>query len=331
MKSIIRGSLFVTALLALLAVSALAQDEAEKIKQQQKAELDAKVRVEIAKAIGTQFGFETKVVKGAPYSATAEAETVQTLADGNRIRNKTTTTIYRDSEGRTRREIVGKAPGVAAEVFISDPTSGANYSLYPERRVAVKSQPNLQLKLMQEKVVAEQAAKQKMQTGELPVAVSVEGRTLRSDQLTDEQRAIAEKKLRMAIEMKAVEEMKAGGKIATVNGGVMLKEKQVSKESLGQQMVEGVMCEGRRSTVTIPANTIGNELPINIVSEEWYSPELQVLVLTKQNDPRMGETTYRLTNIHRNEPDRSMFDVPSDYTIKEQGPVPMMKKKTEEQ
>ena len=329
MKSIIRGSLSVTALLALLAVSALAQDEAEKIKQ--KTELDTKVRVEISKAVGTQFGFETKVVKAAPYSATADAETVQTLADGNRIRNKTTTTIYRDSEGRTRREVTGNTPGVVAEIFISDPTIGANYSLYPERRVAVKSQPNLQLKLMQEKVVAEQAAKQKMQTGEVPVTVNVEGQALRPDQLNDEQRAIAEKKMRMAMEMKAVEEMKAGGKIATVNGSVMFKEKQVAKESLGQQMVEGVMCEGRRSTITIPANTIGNELPINIVSEEWYSPELQVLVLTKQSDPRMGETTYRLTNIHRSEPDRSLFEVPSDYSVKEQGLVPAMKKRTEEQ
>ena len=329
MKSIIRGSLSVTALLALLAVSALAQDEAEKIKQ--KTELDTKVRVEISKAVGTQFGFETKVVKASPYSATADAETVQTLADGNRIRNKTTTTIYRDSEGRTRREVTGNTPGVVAEIFISDPTIGANYSLYPERRVAVKSQPNLQLKLMQEKVVAEQAAKQKMQTGEIPVTVNVEGQALRPDQLNDEQRAIAEKKLRMAMEIKAVEEMRAGGKIATVNGSVMFKEKQVAKESLGQQMVEGVMCEGRRSTITIPANTIGNELPINIVSEEWYSPELQVLVLTKQSDPRMGETTYRLTNIHRSEPDRSLFEVPSDYSVKEQGLVPAMKKRTEEQ
>ncbi|HEY6403568.1 MAG TPA: hypothetical protein VI479_19250, partial [Blastocatellia bacterium] len=55
-------------------------------------------------------------------------------------------------------------------------------------------------------------------------------------------------------------------------------------------------------------------LPITIVNEQWYSPELQVYVLTRQSDPRTGETLYRLTNINRGEPRRELFEVPSDYT-----------------
>jgi TonB family protein len=95
------------------------------------------------------------------------------------------------------------------------------------------------------------------------------------------------------------------------------KKYEAKKESLGKQTIEGVECEGTRSTTTIPAGEMNNELPINIVTESWYSPDLQVTVLRKFNDPRYGEDTYRLTNINRAEPAKELFEVPSDYTIKE--------------
>jgi hypothetical protein len=88
-------------------------------------------------------------------------------------------------------------------------------------------------------------------------------------------------------------------------------------ESLGKQMIEGVEADGARTTITIPAGQIGNERPIEIVSESWYSPQLKTLVRSKQSDPRMGETTYRLTNVQLVEPLPSMFEVPADYTIQE--------------
>ncbi len=93
-------------------------------------------------------------------------------------------------------------------------------------------------------------------------------------------------------------------------------------EQLGKQMVEGVECEGTRSVTTIPAGAIGNERPIETVRESWYSPELRMMVMTKQTDPRFGESTYRVTNISRSEPDASLFEVPSEYTIKEVAPPP---------
>jgi hypothetical protein len=88
-------------------------------------------------------------------------------------------------------------------------------------------------------------------------------------------------------------------------------------ETLGKQVIEGVEVEGTRSTLTIPAGEIGNTLPIEVVDENWYSPELQTMIMSKLRDPRLGETTYRLTNINRNESDRSLFEVPADYTIVE--------------
>src|ERR1700726_2802573 len=47
---------------------------------------------------------DAQVVKGKPYSADTSTETVQTLADGNRIVHRTVSKVYRDSDGRTRRE-----------------------------------------------------------------------------------------------------------------------------------------------------------------------------------------------------------------------------------
>lgn len=97
-------------------------------------------------------------------------------------------------------------------------------------------------------------------------------------------------------------------------------------ESLGKQLIEGVEAEGTRSTVTIPAGKIGNDRPIEIVSERWYSPELHVVVLSKHSDPFSGENVYRLTNITRGEPAASLFEVPADYAV-ETGPPPKQPKK----
>jgi hypothetical protein len=100
------------------------------------------------------------------------------------------------------------------------------------------------------------------------------------------------------------------------------REGNARTESLGKQNIGGVEAEGTRSTVTIPTGEIGNERPIEIVSERWYSPELQTAVMTRHSDPRTGETVYRLTNISRTEPARSLFEVPADYTVKEGPPAP---------
>jgi hypothetical protein len=89
-------------------------------------------------------------------------------------------------------------------------------------------------------------------------------------------------------------------------------------EQLGKQMFDGVEAEGTRTTVTIPAGSpLGNERAIEVVSESWYSKELQMTVMSKRSDPRTGETIYRLTGITRNEPLRSLFEVPPDYTVTE--------------
>ena len=94
---------------------------------------------------------------------------------------------------------------------------------------------------------------------------------------------------------------------------------QRTSESLGNQVMAGVNVEGTRTTETIPAGAIGNQKPIVIVSERWYSPDLQETIYSKRADPRFGTTIYQLTNISRQEPDPSLFQVPADYTMKQGG------------
>ena len=91
--------------------------------------------------------------------------------------------------------------------------------------------------------------------------------------------------------------------------------RQERTESLGDQKIEGVRAEGKRTITTFPVGSVGNTAPIEIVVETWYSPDLQVVVMAKRRDPRVGEMTYRLTNIKRVEPPASLFEVPGEYRI----------------
>ena len=87
------------------------------------------------------------------------------------------------------------------------------------------------------------------------------------------------------------------------------------KESLGKQTIEGVEAEGTRTTIEIPAGQIGNDKPIFIVTEKWFAPELQTVVLSKHTDPFIGEVIFRLSNIKLGEPAPELFKVPANYTF----------------
>jgi hypothetical protein len=94
--------------------------------------------------------------------------------------------------------------------------------------------------------------------------------------------------------------------------------KDVTETDLGSKNISGVgTVQGKSITHTIQAGEIGNAQPIVSTSEIWYSPDLQIVVSSKRNDPRTGESTYTLRNIQRGEPSASLFQVPSDYTIQD--------------
>jgi len=255
--------------------------------------------------------FSGKVVKGAPYSAEAVTETIQTLGDGNRIVNRLTSSVFRDSEGRTRREQTLKGLGAlgAGEeqlqtIFINDPVAGVTYSLDSRSHTAHKSMP-LKFNF----------------TTKFPP-----GPESQSFEFKVERGAPAAGAVIMTAPLGAGPEgarIPPPGIEGAVGAGTYVFRTREGpnpnevKEQLGKQTIEGVEAEGTRTTVTIPAGEIGNERPIEIVSERWYSPELQLVVMSRTSDPRMGETTYKLTNINRTEPAKSLFEVPAGYTVKE--------------
>jgi hypothetical protein len=95
----------------------------------------------------------------------------------------------------------------------------------------------------------------------------------------------------------------------------------ISQDSVGTQLINGVQAEGHRTIETIPAEAEGNDRPITVVSETWFSPELKLTVLNKRSDPRSGDTIVQMLNLSRAEPDPSLFTVPADYSmVDESGP-----------
>lgn len=262
--------------------------------------------------------FGGKVVKGAPYSGEAVTETIQTLSDGNRIINRMTSSVYRDSEGRTRREQSLKGLGIfgAGEepfqtIFINDPVAGVTFTLDSNTKTAHKSVPftfEFQKKLDKAGAAISTIEGQHFE-------FKVERGTVAGDKM------IMTAPLGEGVKMPHPDldqlRAEAGAAQTFVYKTKPGPNANEVKEQLGKQTVEGVEAEGTRTTVTIPAGEIGNERPIVIVSERWYSPELQLVVMTRHSDPRFGETTYKLTNVNRAEPAKSLFEVPSDYTIKE--------------
>jgi hypothetical protein len=278
--------------------------------------------------VSSEMTIDGKLVKGAPYSAQAINESVQTLAGGNRIVRQNTSTIYRDSEGRTRRDqtiaMVGgySAAGEPAQTtFINDPVAGVNYILDAKNRTARKIDYSAKI-AAESKMVEVMKAK-----AEAIRAKGAEGGASASEKMAADKVAVEKAAAAAGGEFRF--EISTGGPGAgpRVAGGgpgfVMMRgdKKNTRKEELGKQTIEGVEAEGTRYTTTIPAGEIGNEQAIEMVFETWYSAELQTVIMSKHSDPRSGENTYRLTNINRTEPAHSLFEVPSDYTIQESGPT----------
>ena len=352
--------------------------------------------------VSSEMSFDNKLVKGAPFSADIENESIQTLGDGNRIVHKSDGSIHRDGEGRMRREQSIGAVGAFANgenfrtITITDSVAGTIYTLEPNNKIArkmsnvrsampalsiargdgavsavsvagssnVAAGTNLPKRISVSSGVLQGSALKKPQPAYPPIAkaakasgpvqvqitVSEEGKVvdatvisghplLRDSALEAAKQwefkpvelsgapvkvqgvltfnfTLAEDKAAEpanAVPATAVLRATAGQMIAP---GVKFNS---NTESLGKQTIEGVEAEGKRTTVTIPAGAVGNERPIEMVTETWYSPELQTTIMSKRSDPRTGETTFRLTNIRRGEPDASLFQVPSDYTVKEGG------------
>ncbi|HEY6402628.1 MAG TPA: hypothetical protein VI479_14525 [Blastocatellia bacterium] len=210
--------------------------------------------------ISSEMNFSGKVVKRAPYSAETLTETTQILNNGARLTRQTTGMVYRDDEGRTRREMSASTAGPFATmsdiqrlIFINDPVAGVSSTIIPG---------------------SDRSDSDRVITKPLPAASS--------DEPPETE----------------------------------MSSENSRTESLGKDVIEGLLADGTRTTILIPPGSIGNDEALEIVHERWYSPELQTILLSKHRDPRWGETVYRLRNIDRSAPDHSLFSLPAPSTPK---------------
>jgi len=311
----------------LLAFSAAAQNSAmageDLAKAKAKAEAQA-VEMQM-KMVGAVKGM---TVKGAPYSGEEVNQTDQALADGTRIHRENRTTVYRDSEGRTRRE-------TPDNITITDPVANVTYFLNPKtltgqklamaagnfafmRTVSSGAGPN-----------GEPATLSIHSSGEGPATISVNGTPVDEKVVAE---AMAKARASGAPQTFTYERREVTTAVGSgsgtgvgwaVGGGVTtagpMKEalRKSAGEPLGKQTIEGVNAEGTRNVTTLDVGAIGNDRPIQISSESWYSPDLQMMIMSKHSDPRTGDESFRLTNISRSEPAAYLFQPPAGYQITE--------------
>lgn len=210
-----------------------------------------------AQFIAAEMRFGDKLTPNAPFSAEIVIENTRRLFDGSTVTKTSRGAVYRDRQGRTRREqsleaiggfsVLGEDGAAQKLVFINDFPGKAHYFLDLNRRVA-RRRP-------------------------LP-----ENRPLLPENEADK------------------------GKT----------------ESLGSKTIEGVAVEGTRTTFEIPAGRIGNDKPLAVVTEKWFSPALQVVVYSRHVDPIAGEHIFRLVNVKKVEPSADLFAVPVGFRIENQ-------------
>jgi hypothetical protein len=217
-------------------------------------------------------------ITGAPYSAEAVTETTQSLGDGNQIAKSSSVKVYRDSQGRERRE--ENEP--FQRVFVYDPVAGTNLSIDPQARTV------------------ERSAGGALGRGVAGIALA---RGARGNGIPQGTITVPDGRL---------------GTITVTGRMISGSATPAPlSEDLGSKSIEGVYAKGSRNTVTIPAGQIGNREPIQVVDEIWYSPDLQMNVTTRHSDPRSGEVVYQLRNVSRAEPDAALFQAPADYKVKD--------------
>lgn len=232
-------------------------------------------------------------VKGVPFCATVTTEHTQAFADGNRIHTTNDASFCRDSEGRTRREagveLMGAAtpPELPKLITISDPVAGYRYVLDGQRKVAHR-------------------IPFKSGEGGMVKAAGVPGPGDKGPHVMMYQK------------------IGTGGPNLVMNDNVIFRQSgeasdapRPTTETLGDQVFDGIHATGTRMTTTIPAGKMGNEQPILVTSERWYSPELKVTIMTKHTDPWAGELKTEFRNVNTSEPDSSLFTLPSDYKVVE--------------
>jgi hypothetical protein len=258
------------------------------------------------------------VVEGKPYSADSITESIQMLADGNRITQRNQARVFRDSQGRTRREQTLSSIGAGAQanepltlISINDPVTDVSYTLDPNTQTARQFRPF--------KIAAGEAASWSPATAAPGKPGSpAPGQIVSDVRVAVRGGAVGAGPFNLPLpppQGGGITQMMSASPFASVQTTTFVGPFASATEDLGDQVIEGVLAHGTRQTQTIDAGFIGNERAIEIVAEHWYSAEIEATVLRRNFDPRFGETVYRLVNLVRGEPSPDLFLVPQGYEL----------------
>ena len=232
---------------------------------------------------GTSDVLAGPVVTDAPFSADATTTVTQVLGDGTRIEQTTSAKYFRDRAGRVRREQTILGLGAL--------NAGGNM-----QTITVDPDPG------------DGTAYQLDPGTRTARRVPRLGIALNGDMLVTYRTSVGA----------ATTGVFVAGRRGAPAGDTGSRP---TEESLGTKQIEGVKAVGRKTTTTIPVGQIGNDRPIEITDERWDSPELRMLISSRNSDPRTGVVEYKLTNINRSEPPADLFVIPADYTVN-QLPLP---------
>lgn len=212
-----------------------------------------------ARFVAAELRFGDKMIPGQPFSADVVIEDTRRLFDGTTVTKQRRGAIYRDSQGRTRREqplepvggfnIVGSDNKPLSLVFINDFVGKTQTFLDLNNKVARTSR------------------------------LGPQPRPFEKDQ-----------------------------------------PKDAKTESLGTRTIEGVRVEGTKTTFEIPVGHLGNDKPIAVITESWFSPELRVIVMSRHVDPLAGEHVFKLVNLRRGEPSAEFFSIPAGFRVEDNEP-----------
>jgi hypothetical protein len=269
------------------------------------------MRHDILFMAGAQLEQE-RVVQGAPYCADAVHETVQPLADGNRIVQKQASRQCRDGQGRTRQEIT--TPDGRVRVYLRDPVAREAWMLDAQRKLAVR-------------LGGQRGA----------VGGNVEpGMWERVVGWGHEMRDRVKQTLRFGADAPPAPMPGEPGRGPSLMGGlpppIALHARLLGPRGPGVttmlpgETIEGLRADGKRTVWTIEAGKIGNEKPITIVNEVWSSPELGITLKSRDVDPVVGEDSFAVRNVARGEPEAQLFRVPAEFAKVAPPQLPMRAK-----
>ena len=282
--------------------------------------------------IGVAGPLGAKAAEGKPLLAEFVTEHHQDFADGNSIARTTSSTIYRDAQGRIRREsqlsVPGLPSGIASAKFITivDRRLGCGWVLNPQEMVAHRyllGQPSYVARLNAQggghllvrdpktgATHAETAGARHWHPHTFPPSVRLS------------QDSIGSPAAMSAYSTGAIagnagarpEEARSAGSMR-IDQPFLAAPNPVRTENLGEEMILGYRAHGKRVITTLPAGEIGNDRSIDIISEQWYSPELELVMRSMHRDPWAGEFTTTVTRIRRGEQAANLFTVPSKYKM----------------